>query len=166
MLARLALSLCLSVLLAARAQSADEEDEATAKAYLSSRGLTAAGFVWLAPEEVQLRKRLEGLEALDKRFRQAAQTEKAMLLRNEAARAQLALAEAGPAKGGKTRETPPAASSGKSSSGKSPSTDKASARSVPLIRTTPAPSNVGPNTAVLRGIGNFENASRGTPEIV
>jgi hypothetical protein len=25
---------------------------------------------------------------------------------------------------------------------------------------------VGPNTAVLRGIGNFEKASRGTPESV
>ena len=31
-------------------------------------------------------------------------------------------------------------------------------------RTTPVPSNVGANTAVLRGIGNFANASRGTPE--
>ena len=30
----------------------------------------------------------------------------------------------------------------------------------------PLPSKVGANTAVLRGIGNFENASRGTPESV
>ena len=34
------------------------------------------------------------------------------------------------------------------------------------LRTTPVPLNVGSNTSVLRGIGNFENASRGTPEIV
>ena len=34
------------------------------------------------------------------------------------------------------------------------------------LRTTPVPLNVGSKTAVLRGIGNFENASRGTPEIV
>ena len=34
------------------------------------------------------------------------------------------------------------------------------------LRTTPVPLNVGSNTSVFRGIGNFENASRGTPEIV
>jgi hypothetical protein len=34
------------------------------------------------------------------------------------------------------------------------------------LRTVPAPSNVGANTAVLRGIGNRVNRSRGTPEIV
>jgi hypothetical protein len=28
-----------------------------------------------------------------------------------------------------------------------------------------SPLKVGPNTFVLRGIGNFENASRGTPEM-
>ena len=33
-------------------------------------------------------------------------------------------------------------------------------------RTTPAPVNVGPKIAVLRGIGNRENASRGAPDSV
>jgi hypothetical protein len=32
-------------------------------------------------------------------------------------------------------------------------------------RRMPEPSNVGANTCVLRGIGNFENSSRGTPEM-
>ena len=30
----------------------------------------------------------------------------------------------------------------------------------------PSPRNVGPNSAVLRGIGNFANASRGAPDSV
>ena len=34
------------------------------------------------------------------------------------------------------------------------------------LRTTPRPLNVGANTSVFRGIGNFENISRGTPEMV
>ena len=34
------------------------------------------------------------------------------------------------------------------------------------LRTTPVPLNVGANTSVFRGIGNFSNASRGTPEMV
>ena len=34
------------------------------------------------------------------------------------------------------------------------------------LRTTPVPLKVGVEDAVLRGIGNFEKASRGTPEIV
>ena len=29
-----------------------------------------------------------------------------------------------------------------------------------------SPRNVGPNSAVLRGSGNFSNSARGTPEIV
>ena len=29
-----------------------------------------------------------------------------------------------------------------------------------------SPRNVGPNSAVLRGSGNFSNSDRGTPEIV
>jgi hypothetical protein len=33
-------------------------------------------------------------------------------------------------------------------------------------RTMLSPVNVGANTAVLRGMGNFENAERGTPESV
>jgi hypothetical protein len=34
------------------------------------------------------------------------------------------------------------------------------------LRTVPVPSNVGANTAVLRGIGKASNSSRGTPEMV
>ena len=33
-------------------------------------------------------------------------------------------------------------------------------------RTMPSPLKVGANTAVLRGIGNLEKASRGTPDKV
>jgi hypothetical protein len=32
-------------------------------------------------------------------------------------------------------------------------------------RRMPVPSNVGANTCVLRGIGNFENSDRSTPEM-
>ena len=70
-----------------------------------ARGLSATGTLWLSAQEVQLRKRIEGLDQLEKRYRGALQQEKNQLARNELIRAQLQQAEAAHAG---SKETPPA----------------------------------------------------------
>lgn len=90
------------------------DNELAARAVLARNGLTAVGTMWLTAEEVQLRKRIEGLDALEKRYRAALQQEKAMLVRNEAIRAQLLQAETAKAQG---KQPPPLPTSPSKSAG-------------------------------------------------
>jgi len=83
-----------------------------ARGVLMQNGLSASGDFWLASQEIQLRRQIAGLDALDRRHRQAQQQATAMLEKNEQIRARLVAAEAAK-KSGKA----PASSSGSSTSG-------------------------------------------------
>lgn len=89
---RLTLLLVLTGLVPLKLQAADEN--AGVKAYLAAKGLSPQGMLWVSSHEARLRKRLEGLDGLEKRHQAARQTADAMLQKNELIRAQLAAAEA------------------------------------------------------------------------
>jgi hypothetical protein len=119
-------SACLAGLLAATplwaASVSAAADNDSARAVLTRYRLSAQGNAWIAAEEAQLRRQIAGLDALERRHRQAQQQAAAMLEKNEKIRAQLIAAEAAK-KAGKQPPTPASSSTSSSNSaagGKNP----------------------------------------------
>jgi hypothetical protein len=108
----LGMTLLAAVLTAPKASAADPT--AAARRLLATRGLVASGGLWVTRRELDIRKRLDGLEALYKRSANAHQQVEALLKRNEFIRAELQRAETIEKQTGKA---PPPATPGKSPSG-------------------------------------------------
>ncbi len=74
---------------AAAAGPATDEQQSAARDTLRAKGLAAVGSVWIIATEVELRRQLETLDGLERRFHAARQQADAMLTRNETIRQQL-----------------------------------------------------------------------------
>lgn len=87
---RLAVGAVWIALVAFRPARADVDE---AKRLLSAKGLTPLGPVWIVADEVVLRRELQGLEALDRRLRDAMTAAEHQLRQNEQIRQWLAAVE-------------------------------------------------------------------------